>query len=397
MASLFPDKDQATDVRTFVLDDSTTDDDIKSDADIKADLLSEALLEDANSFVMIHRLISGGNMPEEYISRLPADKYDYGQLLEYLRENYGGGDYRVRLYVKGRLKKGGNKLIQIAKKITPSNVALSHAGEAASILDTVLGRMEENNQRMLQILQSRTEPTSSRKDMLEELAMMSTIINGGQKSGSMLGAVKEMAEVMTLMQGLSGGVEKESMLTSALNAFAPVAVAALQRPQGPVVRQYTQPRPVKTVNTPTQKPVTEPKKETNPMDEHAAAIKQIITVLETLGENGVAPSAIAEKITESIDTQEKFDALETWVTNPTCIDDLVKLDKNVERYKSWFLLLIEHVKAQMGLSSSVSDEYEDEDEEDGEIPLEREYDFDAPVDSAPQIDNTKPHDDIQPI
>jgi hypothetical protein len=368
----------------------------KTEADIALeDFLDKAKAVGATAKLTINKLSNGVNSSETFCSSYPVDKYDYFELLDVIQRSWGGGDYRIYCTVKGRKGVLQNQFISVGEP--PIRIGHAQAtGESGNVLQTVIKMMQENNERLIEALKPKEDTDAMNKALQQMLLMKQVLGNGGQKQ-SMLSSVKEMAEVMTLMQGLGGGVEKESMLTSALNAFAPVAVAALQRPQAQQVRQYAQPRPVKTVNTPPQKPAPEPKKEVNPMDEHAAAIKQIITVLDTLGENGVAPSAIAEKITESIDTQEKFDALEMWVINPTCIDDLVKLDKNVERYQSWFLLLIEHVKAQMGLSSSVSDEYEDEDEEDGEIPLEREYDFEAPVDSAPQIDNTKPHDDIQPI
>ena len=96
------------------------------------------------------------------------------------------------------------------------------------------------------------------------------------------------------------------------------------------------------------------------------AINQLISGLDMSGGH-LNPADIASKICDGIPDDSILDT-QAWISSPTIYDELVSVNPRVNEYKDWFLDLIEHVKAQVGLESRVSDQYDDIIESDVVVP-----------------------------
>lgn len=353
----------------------------KTEADVALeDFLDKAKAMGSGAQLRINKLSGGINSAEQFCASYPVDKYDYFDLLEVVQKTWGAGDYRIYCTVKGKKGILQNKLVSIAAP--PLSLMISQAGGAPDSASQIMAQMaqmiRESNERLMEALKPK-ESDGDRMKFMQEMLMMKQIFGGDdKKSPSMLAGVKEMVEVMTMMQGLSGGgqTESEPMWMKALSAFAPVAVAAVSaaaqpKPQRQIAphphpHQMSHPMPKAEVIKPVNEPIEHPPQEKNPMSDKAEAIGQIIMALNAMGTSALKPEDIAEKICSIPD--EQIEPLIAWVEKPTCYDDLVAVNPEVEKFKEWFLDLIEHVRGQLGLDSKYADLYYDE-EETSEPPL----------------------------
>jgi hypothetical protein len=321
----------------------------KTDADNKVDAIAAALKEDSTAYLNVHRRITQ-NSPEEFVANFDADKYDFGQLLSYLQENYGGGDYRVRLYAKGRIK--ANKLLQIAHKVKPSNTPqINPTGDAAQILNVVLQEMRNSQEKMFQTLQQKTD---SRGDLLKDMALFKELFGGNSAPVNPFEAMKPMLEFMTMMgfQPPGAGGEHEKGFMDVLEKALPVFLKGMQQPAPRIARaQIPAHVPGTAQIVPKPNPV-EPLSDTTPQEKE---LRDMLTILvKAARKNG-------DQYTYASMMFDQFDAgiIAQIAQTPGVLDMLGTIDPDVIAFKPWFLLLIEHLKAQLGLESEVAADYDD--------------------------------------
>ena len=344
----------------------------KTDADIALeDFLDKAKAIGSAAKLTINKLSNGLNSSEIFCASYPVDKYSYFELLEILQKTWGAGDYRIYCTVKGRKGVLQNQLVSVAG--SPQQLLPQAPTNQNDVMASMMRMMQENNERLLEALKPK-EDAGDRMKFMQEMLMMKQIFGGDQKpQASMLSGVKEMVEVMSLMQGLSGNgaTESEPVWMKALTAFAPVAAAAVNtmaqpKPQPPMMRQPhpqmrqpQRPPEMRTVN-PEPQPINEPiqKEEASTMPSQAENVKMLCDALDGPMAAMVAADKIAETIVDKT-PDDSLDALEAWVVSETLINDLIALDARVEKHRDWFCDLIEHVKAQLGLESRYAEMYDD--------------------------------------
>lgn len=323
-----------------IIDDFNDAPEQLSDAEEKAALLQEALSEDAGSFITCHRVVGSGNIPEEFVARFQADKYDYAQILEYLKENYGGGEYRLRLYVKGRLRKGGNKLIQIANAIPKQK------DQTDTTLSIVMQQMEKMNQQMLTIMKDKQTGGNSRMEMMQEMMMMKQLFapteRGGGRSVGGIGDILDTVEGLKAL-GIQVGnqpIEQEPGLSRLFDLATPLIQKAMESPTPvPVVQQA----PLLSNPQPRQ-----------PTMNQMIAIG-LIPLVKAAAKNS-DPALYAPMVLDNVDEAN----IRRFFNSPTGMADLIKIQPNIANHLAWFELLGEHVKAHLGLPSKVDHLYEDE-------------------------------------
>ncbi len=348
---------------TTVFFDAPDFTDETTDAEAKTSELEGALKTDANSFVTVHRLLSGGNSPEEFCERIPADKMDYGQIQDHIAKVFGGGDYRIRLYAKGRLV--SNKLLAIAHHIKADSEK-TPAGEAGGILAIVLQKMEAQNRLMMGMLERQNQPQQSRMEMLREMMAMKELFGGGGNNQG--GGVQQFLDTIEGLKSLGikvGGEtiehEKDSGFGELIEKMTPVIAAAMQAPAHPPVQQKSNPEIAR-------------KQQMNLMQKIA-----LKTRLEPFIKASIKKSA-PETYAEILIDQLGEETATQYASDPATLDQLCAMDQRIADNKAWFNDVMEHAKAQLGLPSLFSDLY-DQDEND--------------IDSASPIDGTvtdeRPH------
>ncbi len=358
----------ATDDITEVHFDTDTKKEVpRTDAEQKTDDLSSALRDDQASFVTIHQELGGRSI---HVERIAADKYDVGQLLDYLASNYGGGDYRVRVYANGKLT--ANKLMSIASKLKKENEHTLNApntgSEVAQSLQAFMHAMAQQNQQMIELMQN-NKPDEM--EMLNKMMMYKQLFaseNSGASNG--ISQLKESIEVMGSLGIQIGGPteEKDSGFTDLIEKLAPVMGAAMQQQPHPQRPQRPQPNPNQ-------------QKSDNPMFGNMM-FKGGINLLIGAAKKNAHTMTYAEMIFDHLDE----DKIREFITAPDAALKLQKFAPETAKHAAWFDDLAEHVKAQLGMKSKYSDLYQ---ADDGVITAETQKadapsDTDIPTDGNPQ-------------
>jgi hypothetical protein len=317
-------------------------------ADQRAEDLSAAMRDARDPFVTVHRILGGGNTPEEFVARFPADKYDFGQLQQHISDNFGGGDYRVRLYAKGGLVKGGNRLLSIAHKKLQEAPVISGTSDLVQMMQVFMTRLDAQNQQMLQIM--RGNQGGNRAEFFDEMIKMKQLFSNDSGGGNGIGMVRDTLGFIKEL-GIPVGVsqEKEVGFGDLLEKLAPLVVAANQSPQ-------PQNRPPEQHQAPNQAPNQAPKSQ-KMTEEQAMSLRlrmgvsQLVAAAKKSADPGVWATTVLDMIGE--------ESAKAFILSENAMENLIAINADVEHLKEWFGLLAEHIKAQLGLESSVSAEYDD--------------------------------------
>lgn len=309
----------------------------KTDADVKTDAIYDALKEDNAAYLNVTRQLSGGNSPQQFVGRFPADKFDFGQLQAHLQEHFGGGDYRVMLYAKGRVR--ANRLICIAERVKHDTTP--DAG-IATVLNQVMTQMERMNNQMLSIMQDKQSGGKSRMEMLQEMMLMKQMFSGDKNAGG-LGQLTEALEVLkTLGVKIGGDSDNESSgFGGLLNMAAPLIQKAIETPRPMAPPQY-RPNPL-----PAQPPIipTTPKPQNSEQNKMQLLIQmgvnQLVTAARRNGDHHEYATMVLDNIPE--------DKAREFFNDPEGVAKLIKIQPEVSKHLEWFRVLGEHIKAMLGL------------------------------------------------
>ncbi len=315
--------------------------DSRTNAEKKIDAIAQALSEDTNAFLNVSRQTNGGTSPMEFVGRFPADKFDFGQLQAHLQITYGGGDYRCMLYACGKVR--ANKLLTIATpKITDTNRP-TPTGELGQFMTGVLDRMETMQNNMIQMMQGNQSGSNSRQDFMQEMMLMKQFFanDNPQAANNPMTQIKEMFEMQALFKESIVGDGKEvddgfgSLLEKASPLFEAIANTAGKAPQK-------------------QEPSLEQKQahlRKQQQKQIIGGIKQLIMLANCGGDPGAAAEMVLEKLPEQV--------IQHFVVAPDALEKVAKIVPEVRPVGEWFLLMGEHVKALLGLPSTVSEQYDD--------------------------------------
>lgn len=316
-----------------------------TDAESRAADMSDALRSGRDPYVTVHRITGSGNAPEEYVTRLPADKFDFGQLQEFIAKNYGGGDYRVRLYSSNKLVKSGNRMISIAHPVEKP------ANQDQGLLSVLIQKMDRQNEILMAALTKKVEVQPqqfNRESYLDELLKMKALFGGGGGGGiesikEALGFVKEL--------GLNIGQEKEEAGFGELLAqFAPLVTQAADQPVPqvqPKMRGYQ------------ENPINSNPQRSQQMNMQQMQLRFGLGQLLAAARKNADPGHWAITVLDMLDGE----TVKQFVSEGDPVKKMIELCPDVEAHKQWFRLLAEHLKALLGLPSTVSDEYDTDDDQ----------------------------------
>lgn len=328
----------------------------QTDQEEKSESLFDSLKSDPDSFITVHRQPLGGNNAMEFVGRFDADKFDLGGVLAHIQKTYGGGEYRVKGYSRGKIT--ANKLIGIAHPISIK----SDSGES-SLMRDVLDRMEKMQQQIVSVMQEKNTGTNSRSEFLQEMMMMKQFFDTGAKSNGGFG------EIMTVVSGLKelgvqiGGISEASDTGFAglAEKFIPLATAILSQPKTSQSEKTLLPsRASPAGRLQAQKPahpkqpvtIQQPKTEEQKM---SLALKMGIATLLNGAKTGADAGDYAELVLANVDEK----TLEYMFIDPHAVNKLSAINPEVGKHTQWFIDLGEHIKAHLGLESAFSHLYDE--------------------------------------
>ncbi len=361
MTERFLDADEAQTVQ-FETFDATPRSNLTS-AESMTDSLLSALNEcSESSTVSIYRQEGTGKQSQIFLESFPPDKYGVDDLMMFIRNSYGSGNYRIMIRENGRIK--ANKLICVEM---PKNLPVTTGGD--DDMKQVLMMMQQQHQELIRSMQQmvvQQQPQQqSRKEMLEEMLQFKMLFGGDNNSGQSQG----ISEIVKTVNGLKtlgidiGGIKTEEKeeegFGSILEKMSPMIAALLTAkqavPQQPVPQQQPQfyekqapPRPQP------QQPQPQPQQED---DDVNLKIKMGLMMMLQGAKKCVKNDNVefyADLVNEQF-PEEKIHLL--FAEN--AIDELIKISPSVAEYRDWFTEVLEHVKGMNGVQSKYSDDYID--------------------------------------
>jgi len=287
------------------------------------------------STIYVKKHLSGNNSPCADVTSFPADKYTYSQLVYFLQTEYGGGDYRIMVYGK---KPNGkktvlleNKLVSIAHKIDKSSTAEK---QPPSDMGIILEAIREQNNAMMNFITSKDNQQNSRREMLEEMMMYKNLFSNNTQQENPMKAFTEMAGFLqTFGVEINNKKDDDDSMVSLVREFAPAITEAVRRP----------------VSEPPKNPAEDKRKKQ--MNRVVNGLKMLLNAAKVNADQGM----YAEMIVQQFGEKE----IKIFVLGEKAMETAKKMCPEISQYMEWFKLLIEHVKAQYNIPSSVSHLYDD--------------------------------------
>lgn len=339
-------------------------------------LLDELMLElnDTSDKVSlsVYRQTGNGQESMQFVESMPPDKYGYTELLNYIRECYGAGDYRLQVRQNGKLK--ANKLVQIAKRISQPQNNPQNSGNENALLHAIQGMQEQIAQQNQVIARVMQQPQgNNKKEFLEEMMLYKQLFAGDTSKQS--GGVGELLQSVDALKslGINVGIpspdDKEEGFVDMIDKVSPLLMQVMSQPQPQVTPQ------------PQVNPTPNPS-ERDPKMFQQMMIKAGIGQLVKSAQKNLDPSLSAEYLTNLYEKE----MIEKFLMAPQALDQAAKMDPRVTDHVDWFNNLKEHIKALYGQPSKFADQYSEfTNEADDAITVEEPNDKSEPQPNGDDI------------
>lgn len=271
------------------------------------------------------------------IDKFPVDKFaDVDGVVLYLREHWGAGDYR--LIVREGNKPVVNQHLEVLGEQS-KNQNTEKPSEINGVLTQMMNQMRELQNQVIEISRNNTRQETSRKDFIEEMLMMKQVF--GQQN--QIDPMAQLQSTMSVLQNMGvqiGGQtieHEEKGFGDLIEKMTPLMEVALNNQMGGQDKKYQQ----------------------NPIDPKRAQYmkwKQGVSFLINGAKAQADPAMYAEMIISQVGSK----GVDVFLKGGDAgVAKFKQLFPEISDHVEWFKLLFEHLKAQMGMPSSVDDEYED--------------------------------------
>lgn len=307
------------------------------------------------------------NAKSVYCFSFPVDRFNFEELCEYIRTNYGGGLYRLIGTKKGTKGSAFNRLIEIAeplKQKATDGQAPQSLGGIVDVVTNLIAAQEDRTERLLQRLGIGATPAVVAAPdpfaMLEKtLGLVSTMMgamNAGRPAGG--GFVEELekhAKIADMLGSLGGGGGDRAesnfydLAGKTLETIGPMVKAALptimanaQRPAVPRGRVINQPPAGQPKNTPPQKPAaTQGPAGAQPQGK-AMDFAQQVNLLLAQARAGTDPESLADTILQ-MTPETRIEELRAFISDPALVEKMAAVNPEVRNYADFFGKLKIHV------------------------------------------------------
>lgn len=287
--------------------------------------------------VMVYRFDRGGAM--QYVATMtPEEVQSEASLLEHVRQEFGGGTYRI--HVRDGSGLIANRRIDIAERKQPGPDA------GLSSIAALFERQAQQFERTLQALMPRASAAESEDAMLSRLKIMSEIVRGDGGSQRQRDAdPSKMIEL--LLQGIAmgkemqpaGGAATEDVLVSALSAFAPVIAEAAKAKPAPVRRPAAAAPAVPVKASPaaaSPAPTAAPAEE---QEDQAEQLRALLALVLRAARADSDPGIYVGMVIDQVGEENVALLLE----QPDPLGMLAKFEPAVAEHREWFERLLNEV------------------------------------------------------
>ena len=281
-----------------------------------------------------------------YLFSCPIDAFSFEELLEHIRDQYGGGTYRLIGSREGHRGVAFNRMIEIeAPKrkfgVSGADVEGGASGSNAAELVNNLGAvLLEHSSRVEEMMRGSAAPMGDPLDQMTKLmaAMGTAISTMGFKQPeqrSIVDQLTEFAAIKDLFDSGGGGDSGESniysLLTETIKNFGPllgVAIAA-QTKAGVIPLAG----PVPALPNPTPPPGAPPGAPR--LSKELEDMRPQIAFLVGQAKHGAAPGDVAAAIMPAI-PETGLESIEAFLQKPDYLELCVSVNAEVSQHREWF-------------------------------------------------------------
>lgn len=294
------------------------------------------------------------SLKTRYLFSCTIDQFDFDGLLEYLRDHYGGGTYRLIGSRAGHAGVSFNRLVEIEAPIDrgfmgamDKNDPLRRTENSGDIIGQVGAVLLESQTRMEELFRDMQGPRTG-GDAFDQMTKMATAMGtmmqnfAPQNQQPSIGSqIKEMVLLQEFMQNLrgdSGGDSGEaniySMFTETIRQFGgPIAAAMAAGQQSGAINSQ---------GVLEHKPEPEKSDEEKQQEKEMEQLKTQVKFILANAEAGADPKKFAEIVVEKT-PEDMIDKLYDFLSQDDCIEQIIAINPEVEKFKNWFTVWRDHV------------------------------------------------------
>lgn len=291
------------------------------------------------------------NKQDVYLTEYPVETFnEIG--LEGVRAEFGGGEFLVRVYSRGRLRT--RKILRLADihKTESPMPQIDVTNTLAAMMQTFQQSMQEQNRVLMAGLASlhQSPPQQSRREMFEEMMLMKQLFASDNRGNGMDAFIKgvEAAKNLAAPAGEATGAD---VFLEMVKQFAPLiaqnaaqAPRAPQRPpipapqKAPIPERRIEPAPA-PANPPAFEAVQNPQLSPDETD-MSLILKMQLQVLCRAARSGIDPRQQAVQLYNSVPDE----ILNDFIDDPLLIDKLNAINSEIGLHRHWFEMLLAEVR-----------------------------------------------------
>lgn len=292
----------------------------KTDHDKRMDDLLDSLNNDPSAMVSVYRQSGTGKESMSFLDTFPPDKYSESELLMYLREKYGTGDYRIQVRVNGRLR--ANKLVSVEAPKKPEEKHESELTGLAKILETVMARQDQ----LFQAFQSK--PQTNEDDFLKRMLLYKQLFDNGNQERVIpqTDPIEQLTKTLGLLESIGveigGKSDDDEGFSKLFDKLTPLIDYAVN-PANQVKQQPQKVRPDQ-MRTLAQN----------------VKLKMGLSFLLSAAKKKATPADYAEMVIEQVSD----DDLDMLLNSGDYVTNLSQVLPDIANHREWFAALGEEIK-----------------------------------------------------
>jgi len=319
--------------------------DLDHDTDQEEDLGTESPLSDFISKmepndgkIMIYRLSAGNNRNMAFVFSFSPGAYSYEDMLETLRDEYGGGDFCIKIHAgEGRRLRMQERVSVESPKIKKTEVVQQNAGNN-SMMDMMREQMAAQqtmlNNLLLGIAQRPAPPAAAGLGLVEMLTIVEKMT---PKQVNPLEQLTLMRELVDFGKEVSGNAPEDTGFMSAFKALAPALTAMASNQQPQAQQQLRQGSQQPQAQQPLRQGSQQPQAPAEGQDESLVLLKMLVRAAKLNAPSDVYAEVVIDQLGD-----ENCKAL---INNPDLLKGMLLQMPEAENYSEWFADLIGHMAA----------------------------------------------------
>lgn len=305
--------------------------------DVAVNSLLSEIAGDVNSGVTVYR--SGPNQKNKFLFKCHPGDFS----LEQLRDEYGGGDFRLYITKEGKLYKNVGVSIEPPRRAPEAPTPKNNPGDMLEMFR----EMQKQNMEQMQLMMLRmaeamranvpapVDPIAMQNQLLSQLASMKSLFSRDEtpRENPLDGILKGIELAKSLAPAPVGEANSTDVLLEAIRTLGGPIAAGLARMQG-----NEAPAPLESEPGVIEPPTPTHKKAAPDMN---MVLKMQLGMLVKKAHAGADPALYADLILDNVPENQ----VRAFLLKPSALDELVKINAKVADVRPWFEQLAVEIRA----------------------------------------------------